>query len=959
MKKKSTSKSAFFNVRVLIASVLCLFGIAVALFAQGRGTKQTQQTGRSSGAQDAPGTQRPEVIELIGPVRLDNVNKLPYIAPEPEFETEVMMRYPHGHGEPGAQPGNRGSGLTYLQRLLKNLWRPTPAMPAPILTFEGGAAAQFCACAPPDSDGDVGPNHYVEAINSAYAVYNKTGTLLAGPITYNTLFSPLGGGTPCGANQNHGDPFVMYDPVADRWLISDFAFASFGGNPSFECIAVSQTPDPSAGSWFLYALPVDPTNANDYPKAAIWNNPAPGGAYHYTFNLFASPTGPFNGVKAFALDRASMLTGGPANAISFLIPPAGLGDSYSLVAAGFRTGSPPPAGRDEMLLAIDSPANENVTLTQVKAWLFHVDFVTPANSTLGTGANHSPNSLITVNPFVDGFTNAAGFTMVPQQGTSQLLDTLGDKIMTPVVYQNIGGTESLWADHSIVPNFPNGPGAVRWYQFDVTGGNFPATPVQQQDWSNGNDGLWRWMPSIAADQSGNVAIGYAVSSPSSFPGIRYAGRLVSDPPSNLGQGEATLFSGPANQTGLNRWGDYSMTTIDPSDGTSFWHVGEYQATSGSFNWHTRVGKFSFAGGGSTPTPTPTATPSSCSWAGAPDLPSPDTRSVGVFFPANGKFYVMGGRDANNVELPNPFEFDPVTHTWTTKSAMYPDGASLFTNNMACGVLNDSGTDFIYCAGGSNFATQTTSGRVFRYDPIADVITLITPDYPPGDNGMLPGGFTVFNNTLITVGGFDIPNGVGTNQIWQFTPSPAAWVQKSAVLPVPLGYLPTTTIGSLVYTGGGADITGGVLTDEQNSFMYDPVADSISTIADIPRPTSNTRAVNFCGLMYVLGGAFNTPSNEVDIYDPSSNTWSLGVPFPTAGRNFAADTDGTNNIWKAGGYASDGATIIATTEFFNCPVSPCAAPSPTPTPTATATPRPTPTPRAQPTPRPRPTPPPRP
>ena len=116
----------------------------------------------------------------------------------------------------------------------------------------------------------------------------------------------------------------------------------------------------------------------------------------------------------------------------------------------------------------------------------------------------------------------------------------------------------------------------------------------------------------------------------------------------------------------------------------------------------------------------------------------------------------------------------------------------------------------------------------------------------------------------------------------------------------------------------------------NSFVYDPVADSINTIADIPRPTSNTRAVNFCNQMYVLGGGFTTPSNEVDIYDPASNTWSLGVPFPTAGRNFAADTDGTNNIWKAGGYASDGATIIATTEFFNCPVSPCASPSPTPT-----------------------------
>src|SRR5262249_18110714 len=251
-----------------------------------------------------------------------------------------------------------------------------------------------------------------------------------------------------------------------------------------------------------------------------------------------------------------------------------------------------------------------------------------------------------------------------------------------------------------------------------------------------------------------------------------------------------------------------------------------------------------------------------------------------------------------------------------------------------GVVNDRGTDFIYCAGGSNFATQTTTGRVFRYDPVADSITLVSSDYPPGDNGMLPGGFTVFNNTLITVGGFDIANGVGTNQIWQFTPSPAGWVQKSAVLPVPLGYLPTTTIGSLVYTGGGADITGGVLTDTNNAFVYDPVADSIKTITNISDATSNSRAVNFCGLMYVLGGNFNAPTNEVQIYDPASNTWSVGTPFVIAGRNFAADTDGANNIWKAGGYDAS-LNIIASMEIFNCPVSPC-GPSPTPTATATAT-----------------------
>ena len=347
------------------------------------------------------------------------------------------------------------------------------------------------------------------------------------------------------------------------------------------------------------------------------------------------------------------------------------------------------------------------------------------------------------------------------------------------------------------------------------------------------------------------------------------------------------------------------------------------------------------------------------------MPVADTRSVGVFFPANGKFYVMGGRDVNNVELTNPFEYDPGSNSWTTKSATYPDG---FTNNMACSVLNDSGTDYIYCAGGSNFASQTTSGRVFRYDPIADVITSVSSNWPPGDAGILPGGFTVFNNTFVILGGFDIPNGLGTNQIWQFTPNPAGWVQKNAVLPAPLGYIPTTTIGSLVYTGGGADITGGTLTDTTNAFVYDPVADSINTITPITDATSNTRAVNFCGLMYVLGGNFNAPTNEVQIYDPVSNTWSVGTPFAIAGRNFAADTDGTNNIWKAGGYDS-GLAIIASMEIFNCPVSPCGSPSPTPTPTAsatatptaTATTTPTATPggRTTPIPRPRPTPQPRP
>src|SRR4029077_12303523 len=218
------------------------------------------------------------------------------------------------------------------------------------------------------------------------------------------------------------------------------------------------------------------------------------------------------------------------------------------------------------------------------------------------------NAEITVNPFIPACT-AETCNLVPQQGTSQELDTLGDKIMTPVVYQNRNGTESLWADQTTMLNFPNGPTAVSWYQFDVTGGNFPAAPVQQQDWTNGGDGLWRWMPSIAVDQNGNMAISYSTSSPFMYAGIRYAGRLASDPLNNLGQGEAIMTNGAGAQlTGLGRWGDYTMTTIDPADGATFWHTNEYYQTTSDHNWSTRVGKFRFPRIAPTPRPRPSPAP---------------------------------------------------------------------------------------------------------------------------------------------------------------------------------------------------------------------------------------------------------------------------------------------------------------------------------------------------------------
>ena len=173
-------------------------------------------------------------------------------------------------------------------------------------------------------------------------------------------------------------------------------------------------------------------------------------------------------------------------------------------------------------------------------------------------------------------------------------------------------------------------------------------------------------------------------------------------------------------------------------------------------------------------------------------------------------------------------------------------------------------------------------------------------------------------------------------IWEFTPTTNVWVQKATVLPVARGYIPTTTIGTLIYTGGGAAIAAGLITDATESFVYNPVADSISPIANIPRATGETRALNVNSQMWVMGGGRTAPnpSNEVDIYDPVAGTWSIGTPFATARRNFPTDTDGSCRVWLAGGYAPT--TPTDSMEIF------CCGGGPSPTPTATGTPSATPT-----------------
>jgi plastocyanin/N-acetylneuraminic acid mutarotase len=326
------------------------------------------------------------------------------------------------------------------------------------------------------------------------------------------------------------------------------------------------------------------------------------------------------------------------------------------------------------------------------------------------------------------------------------------------------------------------------------------------------------------------------------------------------------------------------------------------------------------------------------WSAGPDMPTVLVRAVGVHFQADGNFYTVGGRtsDVAGSDFQHVLQYNPTSNSWTQMASTLPDNQM---NNMACGVLTVSGTPLIYCVGGSAAGATTATARVFTYDPVTDTPALLGSDDWPGDAAgtILPGGFTVANNKLYILGGFNI-NVASTNEIWEFNPNGVAgsrWTQKVNA-PEGIMYAPTCNIGGTIYVGGASDFQGGLVVDTTNSFSFDPAANTIGTIAAIPRATGETRALTFNGQMYVMGGGrvAPNPSNEVDVYDPGTNSWSIGIPFTNARRNFPTDTDGTTRIWLSGGY--EPSTPAADMEIF------CAAAAPTPTPTPTVTPTPTPT-----------------
>jgi hypothetical protein len=472
------------------------------------------------------------------------------------------------------------------------------AMPSPMQSFAGLsfndtiAGGRAGAGYPPDTNGDVGPNHYIQAVNDSYAIYSKTGTLLAA-FTENALWLGANSGTPCDAN-NFGDPVVVYDALADRWILTNFAFANSSTGPFFQCFAVSRSGDPVTGGWFLYAVRMDAGGSgpasgtlNDYPKFGIWTD-----CLYMSANEFKGNT--YTGSAFASFERSSLYAGATLDATNSsigIVPFSNQsGGPFTMLPSnllGTSTDSLPPAGRPNFYVS------EALSGTD-----FEVRKFTPGRNgghSCGAGGTMSAATLVPHATYSD----LSGGDIVPQKNTANPLDSLYFRLMQKAQYRKIGNAESLWVVHSVRNTGQNvGP---QWAQLNVGGGTIAASVVQQQLFRPDTT-LYRWMGSLAIDGQGNMALAYSTSSGSSFPGIAYSGRLAGDPLNNLPQTETVLVAGADSQTNncgsgaCTRWGDYSSMSIDPSDDCTFWYTTEYFSAAGNGsagNWNTRIGSFKF------------------------------------------------------------------------------------------------------------------------------------------------------------------------------------------------------------------------------------------------------------------------------------------------------------------------------------------------------------------------------
>ena len=427
---------------------------------------------------------------------------------------------------------------------------------APIMNFDGQTSPYF----PPDCNGTAGPNHFMQLINTVYAIYDKSGTLVAGPTNINQLF-----GSVPGANRNDGDPIILYDDQADRWLVTEFSIPGSGTN--YMLMAVSSTNDPT-GTWHQYSFPV--ASMPDYPKFSVWRD-----GYYMGDNNQGN-----NDIYVF--QREQMLTGGTALSVAFHNQwRPGSVDGFMCVPPIDNDGPLAPAGVPGMYIAFSDDAFGGGT---DQLWIYEltVDWTTPASSTFVR------TQQLDVQPFSSSFGN--NWNNIEQKGTSQRVDGIPQVIMNVPQYRNFGSYQTIVCCHTVNVDGVRHAG-IRWYELRKT----------TSDWSIRQQGTYapdihsRWMGSIMLNGSNEIALGYSISSTTMNPSIRYCGQSAGEYANATGIldiAEDTIQAGTNSQTSANRWGDYSQMSVDPTDDKTFWYTDEYIGSGGSRK--TRIASFKFS-----------------------------------------------------------------------------------------------------------------------------------------------------------------------------------------------------------------------------------------------------------------------------------------------------------------------------------------------------------------------------
>ncbi|HET6816421.1 MAG TPA: fibronectin type III domain-containing protein [Mycobacteriales bacterium] len=555
------------------------------------------------------------------------------------------------------------------------------AAPATGSGFAGNSNSDLVL--PPDTNGDIGYDAsgnawYVQWVNLHYQAWERP----AGQSTWTSKLTTAGNTVFANLNNlcsstNDGDPQVVYDRLARRWVLTQFAFDTtwpFGAPtpPYGQCVAVSQTSDPT-GAYNVYSWDVGNFNGTDYfpdyPKLGVWPN-----GYYLTFNYFSGNNlSTFNGAGLVILDRTAMLNGqsAQANASGPLASTIA-----SMLPVSVDDNSPPDSSLPETLVAVDT--NSTAGGSHLQWW--HVSNVT-WGSNIGASLDRLPD--MTVATYNWDLCNESR-NCIPQPGTSAGLDTLSDRLMYRAGYRTVNGVSHVVLNQTVNVASSGTQAAIRWY--DIT--NVATTPTLAQQGTYAPDADNRWMGSAAMDSAGDVAIGYSVSSSSTYPSIRFAGRAPGDTPGTLGA-ESTLKAGAGSQTdSSNRWGDYSSLVVDPVDGCTFWYTNEYYSSTAQYAWKTWIGSFTFPGCGGT-TVAPPAAPASASAAAVTD--TSDQIAVSWSSVAAASDYVIS-RDGAQVA-------DVTTTSWTDSGLL---GSSTHTY---CIYAHNSGGSSSTCAGTGNVTTN--------------------------------------------------------------------------------------------------------------------------------------------------------------------------------------------------------------------------------------------------------------